>query len=210
MAAVGAFRAGKNSRVVVEATNLTAANWRVTRRGDDLDTTNFESAGQEQGLIGVEVSDWSLGGDWDSAQNRFTDPPGLFPRDDLGEIQFYTNLADADFHNITDNRVLSAENGAEVRGKVTFSASGKSQGAGATLPGSEPVAAPMTPEEMEAQGHETRRSVGDARSAMERRRGQAHPVGSVGGHPGGPQPAGEIRGVQPGPGAGAADGPEPR
>lgn len=134
MAAVGKQRAAKNSRVQVVATNLRAANWRVTRRGDDLDTSNFESTGQEQGTIGFEVSEWSLGGDWDAQQNAFDNPPGLYPRDDLGTIRFYENVTDNVFHLITVSRVLSAENGAEVKGKVTFTANGKSQGTGVTLP----------------------------------------------------------------------------
>jgi hypothetical protein len=36
--------------------------------------------------------------------------------------------------SIPNNRVLSAENRAEVRGKVSFSANGKSQGGGFALP----------------------------------------------------------------------------
>jgi hypothetical protein len=129
VSAVGKQRAGKNSRVVVGATNLNFANWRCTWRGDDLDTTNFESAGFEQGTIGVVVAEWTMGGDWDAGRNNYDNPPGLYPRDDLGQVKFFENVTDATvFHNIATNRVLSAENGAEVKGKVTFTANGKSQG----------------------------------------------------------------------------------
>lgn len=128
MAVVGKQRAGKNSRVQIVATNLRMANWRCTTRGDDLDTTNFESAGADQGTIGVEVSEWTCGGDWDAGINHYDSPPGLYPRDDLGAMKFYENVSDNVAHNISMNRVISAENGAEVRGKVTFSATGKSQG----------------------------------------------------------------------------------
>lgn len=134
MAAVGHQRAAKNSRVQVAGTNLRFANWRATWRGDDLDTTNFESAGSEQGTIGIQVVEWSMGGDWDAQQNAYDSPPGLYPRDDLGAVKLYENTTDNVFHNIPTNRVLSAENGAEVKGKVTFSANGKSQGSGYSAP----------------------------------------------------------------------------
>lgn len=137
MGVVGHQRAGKNSRVQVVATNLRMANWRTTARGDDLDTTNMESSGHEQGTIGTDVEEWELGGDWDAQQNAFDSPPGLFPRDDLGAIKFYLNVSDNVFHSLATNRVLSSENGAEVKGKVTFRSSGKSQGcalSGTSLP----------------------------------------------------------------------------
>lgn len=137
MGVVGKQRAAKNSRVSVAATNLNFASWKTTTKGDDLDTTNFESAGHEQGTIGVDVIEWTMGGDWDAGRNSFDSPPGLYPRDDLGAVKFYENVTDNIFFNIATNRVISAENGAEVRGKVTFSATGKSQGCvlvGTSLP----------------------------------------------------------------------------
>lgn len=127
MAAVGKQRAGKNSRVQVGVTNLRHANWRATWRGDDLDTTNFESL-TEQGTIGTIVCEWQTGGDWDASINSFDSPPGFYPRDDMGQIKFYENVADNIGHVLATNRVLSAENGADVKQKVTFTASGKSQG----------------------------------------------------------------------------------
>lgn len=134
MAAVGHQRAGKFSRVQVAAVNLRMANWKATYRGDDLDTTNMESGGTEQGTIGVIVIEWTLGGDWDASINAFDNPPGLYPRDDLGTIRFFENVADNVGYLIPASRVLSAENGAEVKQKVTFSASGKSQGLGTVPP----------------------------------------------------------------------------
>jgi hypothetical protein len=128
MAVVGKQRAAKNSRVQVGATNLRHASWRLTWRGDDLDTTNFESAGNEQGTIGVIVGDWQTSGDWDASLPAYADPPGLYPRDDLGQMKFFENTSDGVAHTVAASRVLSAENGAEIRGKVSFSASGKSQG----------------------------------------------------------------------------------
>lgn len=69
-----------------------------------------------------------MGSDWDASINSYDSPPGLYPRDDLGAVKLYENLTDNVFHNIAANRVISAENGAEVKQKVSYSASGKSQG----------------------------------------------------------------------------------
>jgi hypothetical protein len=128
MPAVGKQRSGKNSRIQVAATNLRMATWKSTWQGDDLDTVNMESAGADQGLIGVIGNIWSLSGDWDASINSFDSPPGLYPRDDMGAIRFFENVADNVGHYLPTNRVISADNGAEAKGKVTFGANGKSQG----------------------------------------------------------------------------------
>lgn len=127
MAAVGKMRAGKNSRIIVGSTNLYMAKWKATWKGDDLDTTNFEALG-EQGTIGVIVCEFSFGGDWPAAQNMFDSPPGIYPRDDGATLKFYENVTDAVYHSLATFRIISADNGAEVKGKVSFDANGKSQG----------------------------------------------------------------------------------
>lgn len=132
MAVVGKIRSGKGGRITVGATNVTLAEWSLTRKGEDIDTVSFESLGEDQGTIGVTSTDYSVKGDWDAAQNRWESPPGFYPRDDLASVKLYENVTDNIFHSITQSRVLSAENGAQVRGKVTFSASCKSNG-GVTL-----------------------------------------------------------------------------
>lgn len=131
MAAVGHQRAGKNSRWIVAGTTIRAKSWSVTWRGDDLDTTNMESQGEEQGTIGVNVREWQGAFDWDAQQNAYDSPPGLYPRDDLGLVKMYESVSDNVFWSIATNRVLSAANSAEVKGLVQFNASGKSNGPGA-------------------------------------------------------------------------------
>jgi hypothetical protein len=128
VAAAGKQRAGKNSRVTIAATNLKLASWKATWRGDDIDTTNFESSGADQGTIGIIGTDWTVSGLWDAGVNFYDSPPGLYPRDDLGALKFYTNVTDNVYHSLATNRVISAENGAEVKQAVNFSASGKAQG----------------------------------------------------------------------------------
>lgn len=127
MAAIGHMRIGKNSDVVVEGDSLNFATWRTTDHADDINTTHFNSI-SDQGTVGVEGVDWNMGGQWDAATNAYDDPPGLYPRDNLGLVKFYENVNDNVFWSLASNRVLSAENGAEVRDKVTFNATGKSNG----------------------------------------------------------------------------------
>lgn len=134
MAAVGHFRAAKGSRASVEGVVLRKSTWEVTYRGDDLDTTTFESAGFDQGTIGIVGIDWSLGANWDAQANNLDDPPGLFPRDNLGPVILFENVSDNVFWNIGQSRVISSKNGAEVRGLVTFSTEGKSNGTGILQP----------------------------------------------------------------------------
>lgn len=131
---VGHFRAAKNARVIIEATTLKKSVWDLTLRGDDLDTTTFESSGVEQGTIGIVGIDWSCGANWDAQANNLTDPPGLYPRDDLGDVKLYENTTDNTFWDLPQNRVLSSKNGAEVRGLVTFSSECKLNGPGYSLP----------------------------------------------------------------------------
>lgn len=128
-------RAGKGSRVVVESTILRKSKWDVDFKGDDIDITNFESSGIDEGTIGIVGLDWNIGGLWDASSNQLADPPGLFPRDNLGAILLYENLTDAIFWNLLTNRVLSSKNGAEVRQAVTFETSGKINGATFYAPG---------------------------------------------------------------------------
>ena len=126
MAVTGKQRAGKGSRVQVTAINLNMVEWTFEAKGDDLDTTNFESAGNEQGTIGIIVADFQVRGDWDAGRNPYDSPPGIYPRDDLSALKFYENVTDNIFHSVSIARLLSTRNGSQVRGKVTFEFSGKS------------------------------------------------------------------------------------
>ncbi len=136
MSANGHFRAGKNSRVDVGAgpTHLTAESWDVDYHTDNLETINFECSGIDQGTIGILYVDWNLSANWDALQNKYDDPPGLFPRDNLGSVKFYENVSDNVFHSLPANRVISAKNSANVKDLVKFQASGKIQGTGYANP----------------------------------------------------------------------------
>ena len=95
---------------------------------------NFESLGWDQGTIGIVSIDQTYGGFWDAAVPPYATPPGIYPRDNLLNLQFFTNVADACDWLFPVSRVLSAKNSSEVRGLVLFDASGKSNGSGTTVP----------------------------------------------------------------------------
>lgn len=124
---VGTFHSGKNSRASVSGAHLTLRTYSVDHQGDDLDTSNFECNGFRQGVIGLEVLHWGLDGDWDSEQNRFDDPPGLYPRDD-GDNMSIETVSGGDSFDMPVFRCDSSTVGSNVEQKVTFSSKGLSQG----------------------------------------------------------------------------------
>lgn len=123
-------RSGKRGRVTVGTTPATLylKEWDCTDHGDDLDTTNFESSGYDEGIIGIEGCDVSFKGDWNAAQERFTDPPGLYPRSDARNVVLYINTTDTTRWIFDYFRFLSVQNNCPVRGLVSFDTSGKSNG----------------------------------------------------------------------------------
>jgi hypothetical protein len=137
--ATGYQRAAKSSRVSVGGTALAFASWSAQVQGDDIVTDNFlsydEAAAQayHEGILGFIGCDGSYGGDWDASLNPVdydaVAPPGLYPRDDLADVEFYTSIVDS----ITPwsfpyQRIRSSNCGAEVNNEVTFTAGYKSQG----------------------------------------------------------------------------------
>lgn len=124
----GAFRAGKSSRAQVNTQNMTTANWDATYRGENLDTTNFESNGYEEGIIGVIGLDWSLSGRWNASQNPNFDPPGLFPTEVGINMLLFINTSDNTSYSMPKYRCTSGKASTSATGAVDFTASGMSQG----------------------------------------------------------------------------------
>lgn len=124
----GAFRAGKNSRAQVNAQNMTTANWSAAYRGENLDTTNFESNGYEEGIIGVLGLDWDLSGRWNASQNPNADPPGLFPTEEGSDMNLYVNVADDLSYDMPSFRCFNGTASTSATGAVDFKANGSSQG----------------------------------------------------------------------------------
>jgi len=123
----------------VGGSQLAFASWEAAVKGDDLETTNFESydatalQGPEtysEGIKGVLSCDLRFGGDWDAGDNPLNppEPPGLYPRDDLETLVFNVSRVDAYVWEFPYARLRSATNGGEVKGKVSFQCSGMGQG----------------------------------------------------------------------------------
>jgi len=123
----GHQRAGKGARITVGGAALNYGEFNCEDKADDLDETNFESGGIEQGTIGIEWVEYDASGYYDASNNPY-DTPALFPRDNLANMRFYINSAESAQWIFTLARVLSAKNGAPVRQLITFAWSGKSQG----------------------------------------------------------------------------------
>lgn len=128
MAIAGKQRAGKNARISANGTNLNYGKFDCNDKADKIDTTNFESTGQGQGTTGVETIEHSGSGLWDAGRNAFDSPPGIYPQDSFPNLKYYLNQTDNTFWNFPLALILSASNGAEVRGAVQFSWSGESNG----------------------------------------------------------------------------------
>lgn len=127
MAVVGTFRSGKDARVQVDGANLNLGNWDYTHHADDLDNVNFESNGLDQGIIGVEGADANFDGFFDHGVNPADDPPGVYPRDDLPNVNLYTNVDDDLYCSLPLARCLSIKINTAVRDQVKFAATCKSQ-----------------------------------------------------------------------------------
>ena len=125
----GHFRSGKNSAISVGGSFLSWANWDANYEGRDLDVTNFESNGFDEGIIGIVSLTWNLSGSWNAAQSPYTTPPILFPSDQGQNMAMYPFFADgAANYNMPQYRCLSGHGTTKTDGTVEFSANGKSQG----------------------------------------------------------------------------------
>jgi len=132
-------RAAKSSAIEVDGSKLAFANWQASISAIDLDTTNFQSydatngMSYEEGILGVIGCAGNFGGDWDAHDNPidFTGlvtPPGLYPRDDLPDVFFYTSVVDNVFFEFPYMRIRESQTGAQIKALVTFSCSYKNQG----------------------------------------------------------------------------------
>lgn len=133
----GHFRSGKNSRAQCGTSpqNMTQANWTADYAGEDLDVTNFESNGYDEGICGVLSLAWSLSGRWNAAQNPFADPPGLFPTDEGDSLNLFVNVSDSTSYGMTQFRCKSSKVTTSAKGAVDFESSGMSQGSFTTPSG---------------------------------------------------------------------------
>lgn len=102
----GYQRATKTAQILINSVALNWASWQVTITGQDIVTVNFGSyvaspgggwqEGQtfDEGILGAMSSQQTWGGLWDAHANPLTNPPGLYPRDNLSTIDFVVNRTD--------------------------------------------------------------------------------------------------------------------
>lgn len=136
--ATGKQRAMKSSRVEVDGTALAFASWKANVTGDDIETNNFldysvvTNQAYNEGILGFIGCDGDFGGDWDAGLNP-TDltavlPPGLYPRDDLANVSFYTSIVDGVFWDFPYMRIRTSSTGGDVKTAVTFTCGYRNQG----------------------------------------------------------------------------------
>lgn len=125
---------GKNARVSLQpllpvagaVTFLTGVKWTATLRADELDVTNFNTAGQGDYVAGVHDFDFNMEGTWES--NIHANPPAILPGNVYGLIVYIdaVNLPNAAFAS-ANFIIFDVSVDAEVRGIVKFNISGKAR-----------------------------------------------------------------------------------
>jgi hypothetical protein len=133
----GTQRAAKTSRVQLGSGGafLTFASFDVRVIGADLPTTNFESYNVPraetfaEGIQGILSCDFSFGGAWDAGTKPTNNPPGLYPRDDLPNVNLITSRIDGTAWGFTYARIRGTTQGSTVEGLVLFNVNdAKNQG----------------------------------------------------------------------------------
>lgn len=136
----GKQRAAKSSKVTVAAASLAFASWAANVTGDDIETNNFLSFdvptehAYNEGILGFLGCAGDFGGDWDAGVNPVdltaATPPGLYPRDDLATVKFYTTTLDPVnvFWDFPFMRIRTSNVGAQVKAQITFTAGYQNQG----------------------------------------------------------------------------------
>lgn len=124
-------------------TTITAKKWTVTPTADILDVTNFEGAvaavvpnpnvngaGFADYISGILQCEFSIEGDWDSANDIFGVPLGPFV---IGQyitgVKLYTNLVGSSFWLFNAAVISETPWTAAVRETITFSITCKGKGA---------------------------------------------------------------------------------
>lgn len=121
-------RAGFLGRVKATGVNLKLNKWSVTPRSEDIDTTNFESGGYEEGIGGVVGADVTFEGLWDAGQNPYDNPPLLVPGTIITNVYLYINKNETQFFLFPSLRIIQAPVNVDVPGKSTYSITAKSDG----------------------------------------------------------------------------------
>jgi hypothetical protein len=120
--------AAKNAKVRIGAFTITANAWNVDPTAARLKTTNFESAGFEEGITGIRNIKFTIELDDNAAQNTF-DIPIKAGTIGTSAILLYENDTTSPFWSITSPHyeTLPMKAGVEDSMKLTISGSGNGQ-----------------------------------------------------------------------------------
>jgi hypothetical protein len=118
----------KNAVVRFNTYILTAKLWTVTPKCDKLDVTNFEGAGFGQYITGILDADVSIDGDWDSANDPFSNPPAIVVGQIMSGVKLYTNGLASAFWSFPLLVITETPQKADVRGSISITITGSASG----------------------------------------------------------------------------------
>lgn len=115
------------------AATLTAKSWTVTVEADELDVTNFESAGLTYVIGGVKKMTVQIEIDWDGQSNPFEGSLSFVAGTTLTTIKLYVNDTSGPYWSIPSLFIRSVSNPMEVRQSARVTINGTATAAGATF-----------------------------------------------------------------------------
>jgi len=118
----------KNAKVRIGSYVLTAKVWRVDPKGDAYDITNFEGGGYADWGSGILEAEFTVEGDWDSANDPYTNPPNLNVGTVISTVNLYTNGTSSASWNFPTALIIATPQNAEVRGYISFAFTAKAKG----------------------------------------------------------------------------------
>ena len=120
----------KNARVTFNAVAFTAIKWTATIEGDELETTNFESGGLHEAIIGIRKCTFSISANDDNGTTTLDRiVPGLYTS--AGVIKLYLNAPAAGvgpYIQINTPLIKSVQYDADVKNPMAVQIQGVGSG----------------------------------------------------------------------------------
>lgn len=107
---------------------ITAKKWTVTPTADMLDITNFEGNGFADWIAGIYQADFTVEGDWDSANDQFANPFSFVIGTIVTGVKLYTNTIASAFWSFPTAIISETPMTAAVRETITFVITMKAKG----------------------------------------------------------------------------------
>ena len=118
----------KFAQVRFNSVTVTAKKWTVTPTADALDITNFEGNGYADWIAGIYQADFTVEGDWDSANDQFATPPNFTIGAVIVNVKLFTNSLASAFWNFPVALITETPMTAAVRESITFVMTCKAKG----------------------------------------------------------------------------------